>query len=48
MRAKIPRLEEAFAGQFTDHHAFLLRTMLARIDEHQRRHRRASRPGSTS
>ncbi len=33
MRAKIPMLEEAFVGRFTDHHAFLLRTMLARIDE---------------
>jgi transposase len=26
-------LEEAFVGHFTDHHALLLRTMLARIDE---------------
>jgi transposase len=33
MRAKIPMLEQAFVGRFTDHHAFLLRTMLARIDE---------------
>ena len=33
MRTKIPILEEAFAGHLTDHHAFLLRTMLARIDE---------------
>jgi len=33
MRAKITLLEEAFVGHFTDHHAFLLRTMLARIDE---------------
>ena len=33
MRTKIPLLEEAFVGHFTDHHAFLLRTMLARIDE---------------
>ena len=33
MRAKIPLLEEAFVGHFTRHHAFLLRTMLARIDE---------------
>ena len=32
MRAKIPLLEEAFVGHFTDHHAFLLSTMLARID----------------
>src|SRR5664280_302411 len=32
MRAKTARLEEAFTGRFTDHHAFLLRTMLARID----------------
>ena len=33
MRPKISVLEEAFVGHFTDHHAFLLRTMLARIDE---------------
>ena len=33
MRPKIPLLEEAFVGQFTEHHAFLLRLMLARIDE---------------
>jgi transposase len=33
MRAKIPLLEEAFVGHFTNHHAFLLRTMLARIDQ---------------
>ena len=33
MRTKIGLLEEAFVGHFTDHHAFLLRTMLARIDE---------------
>jgi transposase len=33
MRGKIPVLEQAFVGQFTDHHAFLLSTMLARIDE---------------
>ena len=32
MRAKTGRLEEAFTGRFTDHHAFLLRTMLARVD----------------
>lgn len=32
MRAKIPLLEEAFVGHFTDHHAFLLSTMLTRID----------------
>jgi len=32
MRAKITLLEEAFTGYFTDHHAFLLRQMLARID----------------
>ena len=32
MRAKTARLEEAFTGRFTDHHPFLLRTMLARID----------------
>ena len=33
MYVKISVLEEAFVGHFTDHHAFLLRTMLARIDE---------------
>jgi transposase len=33
MRAKIGLLEEAFVGHFTDHHAFLLATMLARIDQ---------------
>ncbi len=33
MRAKISALEEAFTGRFTDHHAFLLRTMLARVDQ---------------
>lgn len=32
MRAKIPQLEEAFVGHFTDHHGFLLAKMLARID----------------
>jgi transposase len=32
LRRKISRLEEAFTGYFTDHHAFLLSTMLARID----------------
>jgi transposase len=32
MRRKISVLEEAFTGHFTDHHAFLLAKMLARID----------------
>ncbi|MGO4189845.1 IS110 family transposase [Pseudarthrobacter sp. TAF60_1] len=32
MRAKISELEEAFTGQFDDHHAFLLTRMLSRID----------------
>ena len=32
MRGKITQLEEAFTGYFTDHHAMLLTTMLARID----------------
>jgi transposase len=32
LRAKIPQLEEAFTGHFSDHHAFLLAKMLARID----------------
>lgn len=32
LRAKLSLLEEAFTGHFTDHHAFLLGTMLTRID----------------
>jgi hypothetical protein len=32
MRKKITVLEEAFTGHFTDHHAFLLGSMLARVD----------------
>ena len=32
MRKKITVLEEAFTGYFTDHHAFLLGKMLARVD----------------
>ena len=32
MRGKISQLQEAFTGHFTDHHAFLLSRMLARID----------------
>jgi transposase len=32
LRAKLGALEEAFTGHFTEHHAFLLTTMLARID----------------
>jgi transposase len=32
MRAKITVLEEAFTGHFTEHHGFLLGTMLARVD----------------
>lgn len=32
LRRKISVLEEAFIGHFTDHHAFLLAKMLARID----------------
>ena len=32
MRSKTARLEEAFTGRFGDHHAFLLSTMLARVD----------------
>jgi transposase len=32
MRAKTGALEEAFTGHFTDHHAFLLARMLARVD----------------
>ena len=33
MRVKIPQLEEAFDGYFSDHHAFLLASMLTRIDQ---------------
>jgi transposase len=32
MRAKIPQLQQALAGNFTGHHAFLLQMMLDRID----------------
>jgi transposase len=32
MRTKIGALEEAFTGFFTDHHAFLLSKMVARVD----------------
>ena len=32
MRKKITELEEAFTGHFTDHHAFLLGTMLGHVD----------------
>lgn len=32
MRSKIPVLEEALTGHFTDHHAFLARMMITRID----------------
>ena len=32
MRSKTSLLEEAFTGHFTEHHAFLLQRMLARID----------------
>src|SRR4051794_35107265 len=32
LRGKIAALEEAFTGRFSDHHAFLLATMLARVD----------------
>jgi transposase len=32
MRKKITVLEEAFTGYFTDHHAFVLGRMLARVD----------------
>lgn len=32
MRAKIPALREALVGRFSEHHAFVCRTMLDRID----------------
>jgi transposase len=33
MRSKITALQDAFTGHFTDHHAFLLGKMLARVDQ---------------
>jgi transposase len=33
MRAKLGVLQEAFTGHFSDHHGFLLATMLGRIDQ---------------
>jgi transposase len=33
MRAKLGQLTEAFTGHFTDHHGFLLATILGRIDQ---------------
>jgi Transposase IS116/IS110/IS902 family len=33
LRPKLGQLEEAFCGRFSDHHAFLLKTMLSRIDQ---------------
>ncbi len=33
LRAKLGLLQEAFVGRFSDHHAFLLQTMLGRIDQ---------------
>jgi transposase len=33
LRAKLGQLTEAFSGHFTDHHGFLLATMLGRIDQ---------------
>jgi transposase len=33
LRAKRGQLQEAFTGQFSDHHAFLLATMLGRVDQ---------------
>jgi transposase len=34
MRSKIPALTEALTGRFTDHHAFMARLFLDRIDAH--------------
>jgi transposase len=33
LRAKLGALQEAFVRRFSDHHAFLLQTMLSRIDQ---------------
>ena len=35
LRKKIPALTEALQGRFTDHHAFMVRLYLDRIDAHQ-------------
>ena len=43
LRKKITLLEEAFTGRFTDHHAFLLGKMLARVDAIEHRRRRPGR-----
>lgn len=32
MRPKIPQLAEALTGRFTDHHRFMIRSLLAQID----------------
>ena len=32
LRGKIPQLQEAFVGHFTDHHGFLLAKMISRVD----------------
>ena len=56
MRAKTSVLQEALTGHFTDHHAFMLGMMLARIDaltaqidtlttRIERGHRPVRRPG---
>lgn len=34
LRAKIPQLQAALAGRFTDHHAFLVATHLSMMDQH--------------
>lgn len=34
MRNKIPQLEDALAGRFTEHHAFMVRQYLTQIDQH--------------
>ncbi|WP_417564139.1 IS110 family transposase [Microbacterium sp.] len=36
MRTKIPQLQEALVGRFTEHHAFMVRQYLTQIDAHQR------------
>ena len=41
MRSKIPVLTEALNGHFTEHHAFMTRLFLDRIDAHTKGHRAA-------
>jgi transposase len=45
MRSKIPALTEALQGRFSDHHAFMVRLFLDRIDAHTADGTLSRRPG---